>query len=86
LTIGIILVHGLVGLKHRRLLSYFSGVLDAIRSLPSALKNRNVVGADAIRVFSPFLDSKKLFSKVRKSARGRKSQGISRLGGTETKG
>ena len=69
LTLGIIMVHGFVALKHRRLISYLSGVSDAIRGLKSAVKNRAVVGEDALRAFSPFLESKRVFSKIRKKAR-----------------
>jgi hypothetical protein len=63
------MVHGFVALKHRRLISYLSGVFDAIRGLKSAVKNRAVVGEDALQAFSPFLESKRVFSKVRKKAR-----------------
>jgi len=69
LTMGIILVHGLVALKHRRLISYLKGIFDAIRCLPSAVRNRAAVGENAIRAFLPFLESKKVFGKVRKRAR-----------------
>ena len=69
LTLGVILVHGCVALKHRRLMAYFKGVLDAIKHLRFTIKNRTVVGEDAVRAFSPFLDSKKVFSRIRKSAR-----------------
>jgi GT2 family glycosyltransferase len=69
LTLGIILVHGCVALKHRRPVAYFRGVMDAIRCLRSTIKGRAVVGENALRAFSPFLDSKKVFSRIRKSAR-----------------
>jgi len=74
LTLGIILVHGCVALKHRRLTAYFRGILDAIKRLRSTIKDRTVVGEDAVRAFSPFLDSKKVFSRIRKNARAELDQ------------
>ncbi len=69
LTLGIMLVHGAIALKHRRLISYLKGIIDAVRKMKSTIKNRTVVSKDAVRAFSPFLDSKKVFSKIRKKAR-----------------
>jgi len=64
LTIGIIMVHGCVALKHRRIISYLRGVFDATRRLRTTLKNRTVVGEDAVRAFSPFIDSKKVLRRI----------------------
>ncbi len=64
LTIGIIMVHGCVAIKHRRIIAYLKGVLGAIRRLRATIKNRTVVGEDAVRAFSPFINSKKVLSRI----------------------
>jgi GT2 family glycosyltransferase len=69
LTLGIIVVHGFVALKHRRLIAYLRGIFGAIKHLRATIRNRKVVGEYALRAFSPFLDSKKVFSGIRKDAR-----------------
>jgi hypothetical protein len=50
-------------------MAYLKGIFDAVKDLRPTMKNRTAVGKDAVRAFSPFLDSKKVFSKIRRSAR-----------------
>lgn len=69
LSLGIVMVHGLVALKHRRLTAYSKGVFDAIRRLPCTVRSRTIVSEEAVRAFSPFLSSKKVFSRIRKNVR-----------------
>ena len=69
LSFGIVMVHGLVALKHRRITAYFRGVFDAIKRLPATVRSRTVVSEEAVQAFSPFLSSKKVFSRIRKNVR-----------------
>lgn len=70
LTMGIALVHGLVALKHRRLPSYLRAIFSVIKHLPSTIRNRIHINETAIQTFSPFVESKKVFSKIRRKSRG----------------
>ena len=69
LSLGIVMVHGLVALKHRRLMAYLKGIFHAIKRLPSTVRSRTIVSEEAVQAFSPFLSSKKVFSRIRKNVR-----------------
>ncbi|MBD3183956.1 glycosyltransferase [Candidatus Poribacteria bacterium] len=69
LSLGIIILHGCIAIKHRRLSAYIRALFYAAKMLPQTISEREVVGESAVKSFKPFIQSKKLFTGIRKRVR-----------------